>query len=94
MISTRCTKLVEIQSRIVTLHQNERVFPEDICLDLPLPNQTLAKILRRKKIQSLEEKERDTAHYFEFRNLFEKSYYKIYDFLIQPKIEKAISDYH
>lgn len=80
-------------SRIVTLHQNERVFPEDICLDLPLPNQTLAKFLRRKKIRSLEEKERDTAHYFEFRNLFEKSYYKIYDFLIQPKIEKAISDY-
>ena len=81
------------KSRIVTLHQNERVFPEDICLDLPLPNQTLAKILRRKKIQALEEKERDTGHYFEFRNPFEKSYYKIYDFLIQPKIEKAISDF-
>jgi glycosyltransferase involved in cell wall biosynthesis len=58
-----------------------------------LPNQTLAKILRRKKIQSLEEKERDTAHYFEFRNSFEKSYYRVYDFLIQPKIKKAISDY-
>ncbi len=80
-------------SRIITLHKNERIFPEDICLNLPLPNQTLAKILRRKKIQSLEEKERDTAHYFEFRNPFEKSYYKIYDFLIQPKIEKAISDF-
>ncbi|HEX9253111.1 MAG TPA: hypothetical protein VF870_12770, partial [Ignavibacteriaceae bacterium] len=80
-------------SRIITLHQNERVFPEDICLNLPLPNQTLAKILRRKKIESLEEKERDTAHYFESRNLFEKSYYKIYDLLIQPRIEKAISDY-
>ncbi len=81
------------RSRIVTLHQNERVFPEDICLGLPLPNQTLAKFLRRKKIQLLEEKERDTGHYFEFRNAFEKSYYKLYDFLIQPKIEKAISDF-
>jgi len=81
------------QSRIVTLHKNERVFPEDICLDFPLPNQTLAKILRRKKIQLLEEKERDTAHYFEFRNTFEKSYYRVYDFLIQPKIEKSISDF-
>jgi len=81
------------KSRIVTLHQNERVFPEDVCLDLILPNQTFAKILRRKKIQSLEEKERDTAHYFEFRNLFEKSYYRLYDLLIQPKIEKAISDF-
>ena len=27
------------QSRIVTLHKNERIFPEDICLNLPLPNQ-------------------------------------------------------
>jgi hypothetical protein len=81
------------QSRIVTLHKNERIFPEDICLDLPLPSQTLAKILRRKKIQSLEETERNTAHYFESRNLFEKSYYRLYDFLIQPKIEKAISDF-
>ena len=60
---------------------------------MPLPNQTLAKILRKKKIQSLEENERDTAHYFESKNLLEKSYYKFYDSLIQPKIEKAISDY-
>lgn len=80
-------------SRIVTLHQNERVFTEDICLNLPLPNQTLAKFIRRKKIQSLEEKERDTAHYFQSRNPLEKSYYKVYDFLFQTKIEKAISDY-
>ena len=80
-------------SRIVTLHKNERVFPEDICLDLPLPYQYLAKILRKKKIKSLEEKERVTAHYFQSKNLLDKTYYKIYDSLIQPKIEKAISDY-
>jgi glycosyltransferase involved in cell wall biosynthesis len=80
-------------SRIVTLHQNERVFPEDICLDLPLPNQTLAKLLRKKRINELEEKQRNSAHYFTPKNLFEKTYYRFYDLLIQPKIEKAISDY-
>lgn len=80
-------------SRIVTLHQNERVFPEDICLDLPLPNQTLAKLLRKKRVNELEEKERDSAHYFKPKNFFEKAYYRFYDSLIQPKIEKAISDY-
>ena len=80
-------------SRIVTLHQNERVFPEDICLDLPLPNQTLAKLLRKKRVNELEEKQRDSAHYFKPKNLFEKTYYRFYDSLIQPKIEKAISDY-
>jgi glycosyltransferase involved in cell wall biosynthesis len=80
-------------SRLITLHKNERMFPEDICLNLLLPNQTLAKMLRKKKIQSLEEKERDTVHYFESKNLYEKIYYKFYDFLIQPKIEKVISDF-
>lgn len=80
-------------SRIVTLHQNERVFPEDICLDLPLPNQTLAKLLRKKRINELEEKERDSAHYFRPKNFFEQAYYRFYDSLIQSKIEKAISDY-
>lgn len=81
------------ESRIVTLHKNERVFPEDICLNLPLPNQTLAKILRKQKVQSLEVEGRTTAHFFESKNIFKQTYYKFYDFLIQPKIEKAISDY-
>jgi len=81
------------KSRIVTLHKNERIFPEDICLNLPLPNQTLAKILRKQKVQSLEVEGRATAHFFESKNVFEKTYYKLYDFLIQPKIEKAILDY-
>ncbi|MEO8233124.1 MAG: glycosyltransferase [Ignavibacteriota bacterium] len=80
-------------SRIVTLHKNERIFPEDICLNLPLPNQSLAKILRKKKVESLEINGRITAHYFESKNVFEKAYYKFYDLLMQPKIEKAISDY-
>src|SRR5574338_104794 len=80
-------------SRIVTLHQNERVFFFFICLDLPLPNQTLAKLLRKKRVSELEEKQRDSAHYFKPKNFFEKAYYRFYDSLIQPKIEKAISDY-
>ncbi len=49
--------------------------------------------IRRKKVQSLEKEKRNTVQYFESKNLFEKSYYKVYDFLIQPKIEKTISDY-
>ena len=80
-------------SRIVTLHKNERIFSEDICLNLPLPNQSLAKIIRKKKIQSLETMERETVHHFESKNLLEKSYYKFYDSFIQTKIERIISDY-
>ncbi len=80
-------------SRIITLHKNERIFPEDICLKLPLPNQTIAKYLRKKKVESLESTDRTSAHYFRPKNIFDKTYYMFYDFLIQPKIEKAISDF-
>ncbi len=80
-------------SRIVTLHKNERVFPEDICLNLPLPNKFIAKKIRLKKVEKLELQNHSTFHYFEPRNSFEKIYYNTYDFLIQPKIEKTISDY-
>lgn len=80
-------------SRLITLHKNERVFPEDICLSLPLPNQAIASKIRQLKVQSLEKEKRNTAQYFATKNIFDKSYYKVYDFLIQPKIEKTISDY-
>ena len=80
-------------SRIVTLHKNERIFPEDICLNLPLPNQSLAKKLRRKKVNDLEKTDRSTVHYFQTKNIFDQTYYFLYDLFAQPKIEKAISDY-
>lgn len=80
-------------SRIVTLHKNERVFPEDICLNLPLPNKFLANKIRSKKVLQLEQQYITSAHYFKPRKFIEKTYYNLYDFLIQPKIEKTISDY-
>ena len=80
-------------SHIITLHKNERIFPEDICLNLPLPNKTIAKKLRKHKVLSLEKLDRTNAHYFRTKNIFDKAYYGLYDFLIQPKIEKTISDY-
>jgi glycosyltransferase involved in cell wall biosynthesis len=80
-------------SRLVTLHKNERAFHEDICLNLFLPNQLLAKKLRSKKVKLLKEQNPVSAHYFVPKNIFEKLYYNIFDFIIQPKIEKDISDY-
>lgn len=80
-------------SRIVTLHKNERIFPEDICLNLPLPNKFLANKIRSKKVLRLVQQNITSAHYFKPRKFIEKTYYNLYDFLIQPKIEKTISDY-
>lgn len=82
------------QSRIVTLHKNERIFPEDICLNLPLPNQFLAKKLRKKKVNELEKTDRTAAHYFNFKNIFENTYYNLYDLFASAKIEKAIFDFN
>ncbi|MGE5499750.1 MAG: hypothetical protein ACM3Q2_16890, partial [Syntrophothermus sp.] len=36
-------------SRIITLHKNERSFPEDICLNFPLPGSGFARKWRKKK---------------------------------------------
>jgi len=81
-------------SRIITLHQNERVFPEDVCLKLPLPDYSLAKILRRKKVTEIEGKLSNNVRYFNPKNPIEKTYYNLYDFFAKPRIEKAISDYN
>ncbi|MDT3697192.1 MAG: glycosyltransferase [Ignavibacterium sp.] len=80
-------------SRIITIHQNERVFPEDVCLKLPLPNFSLVNKMKRKKVEGIEAKLRNQAHYFTPKNSFEKVYYRLYDIFAKPKIEKAISDY-
>ncbi len=80
-------------SHIVTMHKNGQIFPEDICLNLPLPNQKIAGYIRSKKVRVLENNIRTEAYYFAAKNIFEKTYYNVYDFLIQPKIEKAIQEY-
>lgn len=80
-------------SHIVTMHKNGQTFLEDICLNLPLPNQKIASYIRSKKVSALENNTRTEAHYFAAKNIFEKTYYNIYDFLIRPKIEKAIQEY-
>ena len=49
-----------------------------------------AKLLR---LEQLEKENSKIAHYFETRSLFEKIYYSVYDFLIQPKVEKTIYDF-
>ena len=41
-------------SRLVTFHKNPLNFPEDICLELPLPTFNFAKAWRRKKVADLE----------------------------------------
>lgn len=81
-------------SRLITYHKNERNFPEDVCLDLPLPNFNIAKIYRRKKVQLREAKVITNAPYFKPKNFLEQVYFSANDFLKQNKVDEVIDKYN
>lgn len=81
-------------SRLITYHKNERNFPEDVCLELPLPNFNIAKKWRKKKVQVREEKIIITAPYFNPKNILERAYFSLNDFLKQGKVEEVIEKYN
>ncbi|QQS34698.1 MAG: glycosyltransferase family 1 protein [Ignavibacteriales bacterium] len=80
-------------SRIVTLHKNPLEFPEDICLDLPLPSSSLAKKWRKKKINDVEDRQITLAPVFRPKNLFERIYFKYSDAKRKKIIDEAINKY-
>lgn len=80
-------------SRLVTLHKNLLDFPEDICLNLPLPNIDLAKKWRKKKVESIEKNGNEKVNYFNPKNIFEKLYFKWSDFSKKAIVENAISEH-
>jgi glycosyltransferase involved in cell wall biosynthesis len=81
-------------SRIITLHRNDKDFPEDICLNLPLPKSDLAKKWRRKKVEIVESQFADSLHFFEPSNSFEKIYFKLSDFTRRNSIKNAVRKYN
>lgn len=81
-------------SRLITLHKNPRDFPEDICLDLTLPNFNLARFWRTKKVLDREAENLDTVPIFKSRNILEKLYFVINDRLKKKIIEESIEKYH
>lgn len=81
-------------SRIITLHKNERSFPEDICLNLPLPGSGFAKKWRKKKTAETITSTSDTAPVFRPRNFAEQIYFGLSDLMRRPVIEEAIERYN
>ncbi|MCL5030951.1 MAG: glycosyltransferase [Bacteroidetes bacterium] len=81
-------------SRLITYHKNPRNFLEDICLDLPLPNYSIAKNWRSKKVKDREEQKVETAPIFRPKNFFEKFYFDVSDSLKKKKINQAINKYN
>ena len=81
-------------SRFITLHKNPLDFPEDICLNLPLPNFSLAKKWRKKKVTVREQGKYSGTIFFEPKNIFENIYFSINDFTKRSIIEEAIRKYN
>ena len=81
-------------SRLITFHKNPIQFPEDICLALPLPNFSFAKLWRKKKMQMREVDNLKQFPIFKPNNIFERSYFVLNDFLKQNLIEETIEKYH
>ena len=84
-------------ARLVTLHRNTLDFPEDICLNLPLPRSMLASQWRRLKSRtsplSRTQQPRGNPPIHRPRNAAEKLYFRLDDMLRRRAIERAIEQY-
>src|ERR1035437_6938965 len=69
------------QARLITFHKNSLDFPEDICLNLPLPNFSVAKKWRRRTVSIREQQSATVAPVFAPKNMIEQYYFYLNDLL-------------
>lgn len=81
-------------SRLITYHKNPYELPEDICLNLPLPNFPLAKIWRQKKVEYVESSMPAGIPIFKPKNIFEKIYFDLSDRSRKKIAERLIEEFH
>lgn len=80
-------------SRLVTYHKNKLDFPEDICLNIPLPNSFLAGNWRKRKTSQIRDETTAAAPLFKPHNIAEKVYFRLSDVIRKDKVLRAIRDY-
>jgi glycosyltransferase involved in cell wall biosynthesis len=81
-------------SRLITYHKNKISYPEDICLNFPLPQNKLASLWRRKKVSLKEFEIKGGLTYFRPKNSAEKIYFKLSDLLRKGKVSQIIEKYN
>ena len=81
------------KSHLITFHKNPLNFTEDICLELPLPNFSLAKIWRRKKMELMETNKSFSTPIFQPKNFLERFYFQINDLKKSSLIEETIEKF-
>jgi glycosyltransferase involved in cell wall biosynthesis len=88
------------EARLVTLHQSDFAFPEDICLNIPLPRNPLARWWRASKQYQLSsdshESDKPESHLPTHgpKNVFERAYFTFDDRRREPIVRRAIEKYH
>lgn len=86
-------------ARLVTLHKNVLTFPEDICLDIPLPRNTLAQRWRdfKRSRQQLEDRRSNSPEthlpIHQPKNILERLYFSYDDLRREPIVMKAIEQH-
>ncbi|MBI2619745.1 MAG: glycosyltransferase [Ignavibacteriales bacterium] len=83
-------------ARLVTLHTNSLTFTEDICLSLPLPRHTPARIWRHFKRQSnpASEAEKDRPPVLKPRNVLERGYFEFDDWRRSTVVTRAFQEHN
>jgi hypothetical protein len=86
------------ESRLVTFYRQPVTFPEDICLNLPLPQNKLAMAYRAfkrdEKLKALSPEAEETfLPTFAPRNSIEKKYFEFQDWQRKATVESAIEQY-
>jgi glycosyltransferase involved in cell wall biosynthesis len=83
-------------ARLVTLHRNLQTFPEDICLDLPLPRNRFAQVWRNAKQKTLPQHRSDIsqkAPVHRPRNILEALYFQWDDYRRAPIVQRALQEH-
>jgi glycosyltransferase involved in cell wall biosynthesis len=80
-------------SRLITFHKNSLDFPEDICLNLPLPEFSLAKKWRKHLVSIREKESAPVLPVFAPKNIMERYYFSFNDLLKKHNVERVIKEY-
>jgi hypothetical protein len=80
-------------SRLITYHKNQLNFPEDICLNFPLPVSGFAAKWRKRKVLNTHSVKQSTAPLFKPRNIIEAGYFKLNDISRKTKVKEIINKY-
>src|SRR5271157_6020872 len=87
------------EARLVTLHQSDFSFPEDICLHIPLPRHPLAQWWRSSKQRHIwsASHESDKPHTYlplhRPKNFFERAYFIMDDRRRESIVHRAVEKY-